>query len=318
MSQGESLELAGYTVEYDEVASWDDQGAGVNYTRAVVDVYRRTANISASSTRALTFYFDSQQTMTIPGLRCTLQDDLYILLVDWQPVSAVGATFKIYLNPLVNWLWIGSLLFLVGYDSSQPGRIRPRLRPARSRKRSDANQRQPIDRSGHETTYSGSRLLVLVLSGTLVFAGRLAVARFPRRVRTPQMIRSTPSPSTCSARSVRTRPWTSAPPRPAKNGVKRSAPMLADGKSEAEIKQHFVDYYGARVLSEPPRTGFNWLVYVVPPIVIVAGVFVLFRAFGPGARPSETGKPARTKKRCALHADDEYIARMEEELKKRK
>ena len=47
--------------------------------------------------------------------------------------------------------------------------------------------------------------------------------------------------------------------------------MLADGKSEEEIKQHFVDYYGARVLSEPPRTGFNWLVYVVPPIVIVAG-----------------------------------------------
>jgi len=26
----------------------------------------------------------------------------------------VGATFKIYLNPLVNWLWIGSLVFLVG------------------------------------------------------------------------------------------------------------------------------------------------------------------------------------------------------------
>src|SRR5262249_17757760 len=28
--------------------------------------------------------------------------------------------------------------------------------------------------------------------------------------------------------------------------------MLADGKSEAEIKQYFVNYYGARVLNEPP------------------------------------------------------------------
>ncbi|HXQ38388.1 MAG TPA: hypothetical protein VN843_30590, partial [Anaerolineales bacterium] len=35
-------------------------------------------------------------------------------LVNWEPASATGATFKIYVNPLVNWLWLGSLLFLVG------------------------------------------------------------------------------------------------------------------------------------------------------------------------------------------------------------
>ena len=91
--------------------------------------------------------------------------------------------------------------------------------------------------------------------------------------------------------------------------------MLADGKSEAEIKQHFVDYYGARVLSEPPRTGFNWLVYVVPPIVIVAGIFVLFRALRAWSQPSEM--EAGMDEDDAPASDDEYIARMEEELKKR-
>jgi len=35
-------------------------------------------------------------------------------LVDWEPASMEGATFKIYVNPLVNWLWLGSLLFLAG------------------------------------------------------------------------------------------------------------------------------------------------------------------------------------------------------------
>jgi cytochrome c-type biogenesis protein CcmF len=60
------------------------------------------------------FYTDAQQNMTIPGQRATLRDDLYVLLVDWQPVSSNGATFKIYVNPLVNWLWIGSLLFFIG------------------------------------------------------------------------------------------------------------------------------------------------------------------------------------------------------------
>jgi len=39
--------------------------------------------------------------------------------------------------------------------------------------------------------------------------------------------------------------------------------MLAEGKSADYIKQYFVVHYGARVLAEPPRTGFNWLIYVV-------------------------------------------------------
>ena len=42
--------------------------------------------------------------------------------------------------------------------------------------------------------------------------------------------------------------------------------MLAEGKTPDQIKQYFVDHYGARVLSEPPQTGLNWLVYIVPPV----------------------------------------------------
>jgi len=100
--------------------------------------------------------------------------------------------------------------------------------------------------------------------------------------------------------------------------------MLADGKSEAEIKQHFVDYYGARVLSEPPRTGFNWLVYVIPPIIIVAGAFVLFRALRAWSQTSasETDNASEAEagtdeEDASPSSDDEYIARMEAELKKR-
>jgi cytochrome c-type biogenesis protein CcmF len=113
LAAGEQLEIGGYTVEYRELASWDNAGEGVNYTRAVVDVYENGIYLGELNPR-IDYYFDSQQNMTIPGNRSTLRDDLYILLVDWQPVSSIGATFKIYVNPLVNWLWIGSLLFLVG------------------------------------------------------------------------------------------------------------------------------------------------------------------------------------------------------------
>jgi cytochrome c-type biogenesis protein CcmF len=113
LSQGQSLEIAGYTVQYKEIASWSDTPAGVNYTRSVIDVYRDGKFLGELNPR-IDYYFDSQQTMTIPGNRSTMKDDLYILLVDWEPVSSTGATFKVYVNPLVNWLWLGSLLFLAG------------------------------------------------------------------------------------------------------------------------------------------------------------------------------------------------------------
>jgi cytochrome c-type biogenesis protein CcmF len=113
LAQGQELKISDYTVQYRELASWDDAGKGVNFTRAVVDIYKNGIYLGQLTPR-IDYYFDSQQNMTIPGNRSTLRDDLYILLVDWQPTSAMGATFKIFVNPLVNWLWIGSVLFLVG------------------------------------------------------------------------------------------------------------------------------------------------------------------------------------------------------------
>ncbi len=113
VAAGESLNVGDYTVEYRELASWDVPSDDVNYTRAVVDIYENGIYLGQLYPR-IDYFYDAEQTMTIPGQRSTFRDDLYILLVDWQPVSNAGATFKIYVNPLVNWLWIGSLLFLFG------------------------------------------------------------------------------------------------------------------------------------------------------------------------------------------------------------
>jgi cytochrome c-type biogenesis protein CcmF len=43
-----------------------------------------------------------------------MEDDLYVLLVDWQPISSQGATFKVFHNPLVNWMWFGALVLILG------------------------------------------------------------------------------------------------------------------------------------------------------------------------------------------------------------
>ncbi|MDP1715542.1 MAG: heme lyase CcmF/NrfE family subunit [Anaerolineales bacterium] len=142
LTQGEQLNIADYTIEYRELASWDSPGEGVNYTRAILDVYENGIYLGQLNPR-IDYYFDSQQNMTIPGLRSTLRDDLYILLVDWQPVSNMGATFKIYVNPLVNWLWIGNLLFLFGiifaaWPDQDPAEEPARRSVARSNKQTSA------------------------------------------------------------------------------------------------------------------------------------------------------------------------------------
>ena len=113
LKQGESLSLSNYELRYKDIAQWDDLPSGVNYRRAVLEVYQ-DGNYLGQLAPRIDYYYDSQQNMTIPGQRSTMRDDLYVLLVDWEPVAATGATFKVYVNPLVNWLWLGSLLFVVG------------------------------------------------------------------------------------------------------------------------------------------------------------------------------------------------------------
>ena len=93
--------------------------------------------------------------------------------------------------------------------------------------------------------------------------------------------------------------------------------QLSEGWSEAQIKQYFVDQYGARVLAEPPRTGLNWLVYVLPPVIILAGAFLLFRALRSWTQPAPSSK-AEAKGMQAAQQADKYVARLEDELKKRK
>ena len=91
--------------------------------------------------------------------------------------------------------------------------------------------------------------------------------------------------------------------------------MLAEGKNEEEIKQYFVEQYGVRVLNEPPNRLAS---YVVPAVAILLGAFMLFRGFQMWIKPSRMESNLEDAKREAKPFQDLYIAKLEEELKKRK
>ena len=78
---------------------------------------------------------------------------------------------------------------------------------------------------------------------------------------------------------------------------------------------------GDRVLAEPPARGLNWLVYLLPPLAFLVGIFILYRAFRSWKQPTAE----RITAEAVEHApdasqtvrDDDYIARIEEGLKNR-
>ena len=90
--------------------------------------------------------------------------------------------------------------------------------------------------------------------------------------------------------------------------------MLSEGKSEAEIKQYFADQYGVRVLNVPPNP---WLTYFIPGVVILIGALLLARGFQMWKKPLETEAVA-VKEKAQPIQQDEYLAKMEDELRKRK
>ena len=90
---------------------------------------------------------------------------------------------------------------------------------------------------------------------------------------------------------------------------------LAEGSSNDEIRQYFVDRYGPSVLLEPPREGLNWLVWIVPPVGVLAAAIALYLVLRmavrtpPGSDASATGVAVLTDTER-----DDYFLRIEAAL----
>jgi cytochrome c-type biogenesis protein CcmH len=85
---------------------------------------------------------------------------------------------------------------------------------------------------------------------------------------------------------------------------------LGEGWNKEQIKQYFKNQYGDRVLGEPPQEGLNWLIYILPPLFFLGGVYLVFRALR-SRKPAPAAAPVPT-------PSDPYLKQIEEELQKRK
>ena len=64
--------------------------------------------------------------------------------------------------------------------------------------------------------------------------------------------------------------------------------FVAQGLTVKQIEDRMVGLYGTGVLAKPPKHGFSLLVYIIPPVVVLAGILLLFYT-----RPAVAAKDGR-------------------------
>jgi len=108
---GESVTVANYTLTYRDL----EARQGPNYTEfvGVMDVQRNGRPDGQILAKKLIYNKNQEQPMTEVGLRPGLIEDVYVVLAGFDSMGAT-ASFKVYVNPLMSWMWIGGLVIILG------------------------------------------------------------------------------------------------------------------------------------------------------------------------------------------------------------
>jgi cytochrome c-type biogenesis protein CcmF len=115
LAVGESLDIGGYTMTYDNLL-----GGQIADDGRVMDIAELTVSRNGQALAQIRprrdFYPNAEgmNSMTIAGSYSTLENDFYVLLVDWEAIGTQNATFKVYINPLINLVWWGGLILILG------------------------------------------------------------------------------------------------------------------------------------------------------------------------------------------------------------
>ena len=90
---------------------------------------------------------------------------------------------------------------------------------------------------------------------------------------------------------------------------------LAAGESEAAIIDYFVAQYGTRVLAAPPRRGPTLLVWLIPPLGLLAGGWLFWRLLRSRRSDLAPATPALNR-RESPPISPEYLTRLEQDVRK--
>jgi cytochrome c-type biogenesis protein CcmF len=110
MGFGDKLTIGSYTLVCQSYTQDDNPNYGSEW--AVMNVFKGGKQIATLNPERR-FYKASQQTSTMPSIRSTVSNDLYIVYEGQNPDTG-RPILRAHLNPLVMWIWVGVWIMIVG------------------------------------------------------------------------------------------------------------------------------------------------------------------------------------------------------------
>ena len=109
LAPGESIPVEDYTVRYEALAESED--ANKTVVAAALSLFQDDTFLE-TLLPAWHYYRSFDQRTTEVSIYSSLREDFYLILVGNSEDDS--AKFQVYINPLVNAVWLGGLLFVLG------------------------------------------------------------------------------------------------------------------------------------------------------------------------------------------------------------
>ena len=110
VSAEQSFAVGRYTLHYTGITDREDAHIAAQIATVRVLVDGQQIDTMHPEKR---FYKKQNQPTTEVDIRPTLVEDLYLVLGSYDVPSGL-ATFQVFINPLVSWIWIGGLILILG------------------------------------------------------------------------------------------------------------------------------------------------------------------------------------------------------------
>ncbi len=109
---GEALKIGAYSLRFDGLQGFPGSD-GRDIVEAKTMLYKNDQFIRELTPRR-DFFVVQQQPVTVAGVYSSLNVDVYTMLVGWETQPTQSVTLKIYVNSLINWVWTGGMVLILG------------------------------------------------------------------------------------------------------------------------------------------------------------------------------------------------------------
>jgi cytochrome c-type biogenesis protein CcmF len=279
LKPGEQTTLGAFTVRNDGIKVSDD--GQKQMVTGDMAIFKGGQQIDTMYPARWFYRKHENEPTTEVAIRRGFSGDLYLTLaVNPKDVSTQNASLELFVNPLVDWIWVGFGLMALGTGIA--------LLPETTY--SFALARVP----GDVATTTIALFCVLLLSGTTLFAQQPDVPLDrPIMPRTP-VEKQLHADINCTCGGcfgpLKDCPMMYCQTRQEEKSEIRD--LIDQGKTHDEIIQAFVKRYGGQqVLNAPIDRGFNRLAWLVPYVLGVGGIVIVGFVATRWSRPHDEPPP---------------------------